>query len=800
MPLSSHVIRSLTRRPAMTATVVITIAMSLCAAGLLTRLLDALLVRPPALVHAPQELTRLYFSASENGRLSQFGSLPWFEAVQISLAEVALVAAHAYERVSLRMGEVGRDASVEFVSSNYFEVLGAVPTVGTDWRSTRGDFGLPAVISEDLGREVFGHAENAIGAPVFLEGTAFSVVGVAPRGFGGVEGAQFDAWVPLDTAPVLLGSADFLTSGRFWLQMFARPTAAAQPVIAEQATAALRSAALDPYPASIQVSTGPLRADDGPRGVRTTEARFLKWGSAAGVVLLLFTAANAANLLLLRWLQSAADVSTYRALGAESIRVVRFVIAEAGLMTWLALVLALMCIHPLSATVQSVVAPVMKLQLAGSDTRVLMLVAVMAVVVWLCVSTPAALLVLQRMRHSTNPNVRPFSRVTQGLVAFQYGILVLMLIGVGLFGRSLKNVASVDVGIETRPLIYASVRLPPGLSKSDSVAAYLDVAAAVNSLDNVGGSSIAMGLPLKEVWAVAVAIDREARGRPGGAIALGHEVDSNFFAVTGLRVVRGREFEAHEHQGRVNVAIVNQTLARDLWRTTDPVGECIWLGSDSDCTRVVGVAADTPRARITAAREHEVYVPLDPIGGFSSQRTLGLAIRAAPGVDPASLIPPVLSAAKSASPLAIGASATTVDAILDPQLSPLRAATAMLSIFGIIATLLAAIGLYGMVAFAVSSERRELATKIALGATLWQAVRTPIGRGIAAGFWGVGGGLLCGAMVAPAANSIIFGLEARDPGVFAGAAVVGLSVAGLASVSPIFSVRSVELNLLWRHR
>jgi len=381
------------------------------------------------------------------------------------------------------------------------------------------------------------------------------------------------------------------------------------------------------------------------------------------------------------------------------------------------------------------------------------------------------------------------------VVAMQCATGVAVLIGAGLLGRSLGNASDVDLGVDSDGVLYASAHLRGDLSRAAALALHDSFAERIAEMPGVKGVTVAMGRPLRDAWGVAVWLPAD-RGRAAGEplVALGRAVDEDYFEVTRVPIARGRPFEPWEHESGARVVVINEAFAREFWPTADPLGGCLRLGNEPECRRVVGVSGNA-RLAVRLGEEYEVYVPIEE-RGFGRRESLGLAIRAS--TDVTGLVVPVRTAIESTSDSVAQAVVTPVGEIVAPQLRPWRVGTGVFAGFGIAAVMLIGVGLHGLLAFIVARSRRVIGIRVALGATPAMVRRSIVLRGAGVGAIGTAVGLLAGVIAAPAGRSFLFGVEARDPVVFLGSAVVVLVTAMTAGWLPARQASRVDAAALLR--
>ena len=371
------------------------------------------------------------------------------------------------------------------------------------------------------------------------------------------------------------------------------------------------------------------------------------------------------------------------------------------------------------------------------------------------------------------------------LTSAQAAMSVVLLVGAGLFVRSLGEARSLDLGLDVDRLLLAELEfrsLGSGdVSRREHVALYEEAIRRVSTIPGVrsasatdwqfqnGGVSYLIRVP---------GIDSIPQVPGGGPY--GYGVSAGYFATVGLQIVRGRPFEASDVEDGARVTVVNETMARVLWPDGDGLGGCLLFYlpgrvGDQECTTVVGVAEDAAR---------DGYQDMPGLTYYRPQRNgyRGLYVRAE--ADARSIIDEVTTLLRSYSPEIRYARVRTLEEMLDSKARAWTLGATMFTLFGLLALCLAAIGLYSVLAFDVAQRTRELGIRGALGATKSRLLRSVLYQGAGLGLLGVGVGLAVAYFAAPYANDFFFGVSPRDPSVFAVVAAGLIAVSVAASLLP----------------
>jgi putative ABC transport system permease protein len=797
-----HALRTLRKNPSFTAVAVLTLALGLGATSTMFGVVDTLFLRPPPGVGHPGNLVRLETTLRPgaqppSGPIQIGGYTTSFSRIYQTLRDNAralsgLAAYGALEDVSVGGGADAAPASALLVSGNYFLVL--------DVRPALGRFFLPA---EDAGpgspsAVVVSHAfwerhlhgdRSAVGKPLDINAHRFTVVGVAPAGFHGIDPGMTALWIPVSQqAHVRLHSEQLVEHPSPWEQMVGRlRPGASHDAAAQQLAAVLQGAS--PGLAAFQVNLLPVLAARGPHASR--EALIARWLAVAAALVLAIACANVANLLLARAATRRGDIAVRLALGASRWRLARQVLTESLLLAALGAGAGL-----LLAIGGARVLPTMGLPTVGvfAQGRVFLFAALAAtacgMLFGLAPALSSARAELAIAMKEGGGEAYPPSRLRALLVVAQVALATVLLSGAGLFVHSLRNLLETDPGFDVAHLLRVSGDLTSAGYNDTTIALFKARAVQrLRELPEVVDASLVSSVPLSGADAVgSYHVPRRAEEAAGRGTAYFAFVGSGYFTTTGTPLVQGRDFTDGDNGASPLVAIVNQALAQREWPHGSPIGECIGP-SARVCYTIVGVAADAQYVRVGESQRLGWFIPIDQVGPFFPERFradivaeasehLTLLVRTAR--NPVAAIPAVRHALQQLAPSLPYMRVEPFLEVLAPELEPRRLGATMFSAFGGLALVLAAVGLYGLVAYTVQRRTREMGIRIALGAAprhvlglvAWQGALLML-TGLAIG---VGGGLAMAHLVA----HLLFGVSAMDPVTFAGACVL-LCGAGLVA-------------------
>lgn len=788
--------RRLLRAPGLTVGVVAMFGLGLGASGVVFGVLDRLVLAPPPHVDDADRVVRF---ASERyyafwGERRPLGSVSWllYEALGDADA-LAGVAAWRPGDAVLGQGEESLRIRIAAASGSYWSVLGVEAALGRTFGPDEDRPGGPrtVVLSHDLWRGGFGGDPGILGRTVEIDGDPWTVVGVAPRGFEGAELQPAAAWVPLRVASADMDPRWFTDPDWTWLRVVGRLAPGASPQrVAEEATAAhlavMREHAdagdYDPDDRILAIS---LVLGRGP--LATREARVAPWLAGLSLIVLVIVCANVANLLLARSLRERDRFAIQLALGGGRRRLARQVLVEAFLLAVAGGVAAL-CVTWLGGiAVRSALLPDVGWPEPVLGSRMALFLAAGVAVVGLASGLGPALRsgrsgVLDSLRGAGRGVTADFSRTRSALLVVQAALSVVLLVGAGLFARSLQEVFRVDMGLDPEGVLMVEPVLSDEVARPEARALAFRLAERLRALPGVAAASATGLAPFHGSWHVGVYLPgRDSLPVPPEGGPYVHEVEPGYFDVLRLRVVRGRAIDEGDVAGAPPVVLVNETFADFVWPGEDPLEQCMQVGSDvAPCAAVVGVVETAHRNRVIEEPSIQYYVPARQ--GLVPSSLGTILVRPVPGATalPSAIRREVAAADPAVRFVEVG----RLDEPLQAETRSWRLGTTLLSAFGVLALVVASLGLYALLSFAVARRRAELAIRSAMGATGGHLVGLVVGRAARVLGAGVAGGAAVTLLAAPFVQPLLYGVSARDPSVLATVVAVLLATGLVASLLP----------------
>ncbi|MFL5579526.1 MAG: ABC transporter permease [Gemmatimonadaceae bacterium] len=805
--------RSLARQPGFALAAVLTLAIGIGANTSIFSGVNAILLRPLPGVSEPGRLALVY-PTDAGGMLSGTLSYGDFREYAARAKTFEGLAAFAGTGLALR-GDDGRAEHVaaHLVSGNYFSTLGVRAERGRLFDAAGDEGGAPEPVVVLSGRfwvSRFGADPSVIGRQIVLGERPFTVIGVASKEFQGTSLPKSPAlWMPLRAAAAAgIRAAELSNDETNWLRVIGRVK---RGVSREQARAELDTMLArlgEKYPAEFREG---LRMELAPaRGFNIAPRKRGTVNAMAGVALavvglvLLIACANIANLMLVRGLERRKEIAVRLALGATRWRVVRQLLAESLLLSLaggaVASLLTLWTSDLLARLFRLIPEDTSALDFTP-DARVfgfafglsLLTGVAFGLMPALRASRPDLLPALKDERGQTRGRGRRFSLRGALVVAQVAGSLVL-LVGAGLFLRSLREAATVELGFETRRVLLTDLYLDP--SRYDAARGaefYAQALARADALPGVRSASLASNVPLGSRGVRGTLLIDGAESQPYAGVEVDRAyVGARYFETMGITVLRGRGFAEHDRAGSPPVAVINETVARRAFGDADPVGRRVRADSEGPPVEIVGVVADGKYRSLGDERVPFLYLPLAQ--GYTDAATLVVRTEG----DPAAAAAVVRGAIESLDAEALAGQATMGEH-LAAALVPSQVAAGLFGVFGALALLLAAFGVYGVVAYTVTRRTHEIGVRMALGARAPDVLRLVLREGMSLVFVGLAVGLLVALAATRAVEGALYGVSATDPATFAGVTLLLAAAALLACLVPARRAMKVDPMIALRY-
>jgi putative ABC transport system permease protein len=794
-------IRMLAKAPAFTGVAVLSLALGIGATTTVFSLMDAVMLRSLPVQH-PEQIVRVATTIPGNEPHYDF-SYPLYAGLRDHNQSLSGLVAYSTSDFGVVAGDQTERIRGELVSSNYFSVLGVQPSIGSAFAPSDESPGAPraAVISDALWSRLLNRDPSVMNKTIALNGRNFSIVGVAPKNFSGLlRGMQTDVWIALphesdfEENPKLLSSATMS-----WLNLAGRLKPGVSIQQAQTQLTSLLPGVLSPARESGNEGVLLTEAAGGNAAYVAELARPVTLLFLSVVVILAIACANVASLLLARARSRGKEIGVRLALGATRTRIVRQLMTESLLLSVAGGALGLLLTFWTSGLVSGFLAATedaLSLDVAP-NLRVLVFTLAVSVATVLFFGVIPALKAsrvdLVPTLKDVNSTTPVFSRFSRGpslqslLVVTQVALSLILLAGAGLFVRSLWKLQGIDKGFTGANVMAFSLNMGlQGYDKGRGANFYAAALENVSSVPGIESVTLASSLP-----ATAGGISRMQLGPNDTKPAVDEEVSIDivsvaprFFETTGLPLLKGRDFRHIDNEKSAKVMIVNETMARKFWPQTDPVGRSFSDGQDT--YEVVGVARDTRYRNLREPPGMTMYQPL----AQAYVPTMSLVVRTS--TDPAKFAPLVQSRLHSIEPALTIYNVTTLLERVGRSLYVERMESVILGFLGLLALVLTAIGVYGVVAYSVAQRTHELGIRMALGAQRKDVLKLVLRKGLVLVAWGSTVGLLACYWLARLVSTQLYGVSPYDPATLVSVAVLLATVALLASYIPARRATKVD--------
>jgi len=785
--------RALARRPIFAAVVVATLALGIGGNVALFSVVDGVLLRP--LPYAdPERLVILWENDRLRGTDKEGASAPDFlDFVDMNRSFGSLAARARLDRTLGTLAEPVRVSSAR-VSANYFSLLGVRPLVGRTFlpeeERLAGD--RVVVLTEGLWREHFGADPRAIGERVLLDGEPCTLVGVVPAEVL-MPGLGEELFEPLAFGPV----DQF--RGRHNLRVFARLKPEATVASAQADMTSVMKRLEEMYPdenlgrgAWVRSLQDEVLGDSRP-------ALLLLFGAVG--LLLLMACASVANLVLTRGVGRERELAIRTSLGASPLRLFRQLLTESLLLAGFGGAAGALLAVWLVGLVRVLGPDLPRLKDASVDGRALGFALAASFLSALVFGVLPALRGARRRPQAglqeggRNSGTATSLRARRSLAAFELAATVVLVVGAGLLVRSFWKLQRVDPGYDPRGLLLAKVTLagpgfafpkewpvndwPAESAFTEGLASRLEANPAVRSV------AFAHQGPTDPGWTTRVTVEGRPEPAPGEQDeASFRPVSASYFRTLGIPLERGRDFGHFDGPGRPLVAIVNAAFVARHLPGEDPVGHRISVfGLPRE---IVGVVRSERFQGLEAGPAPAMYLPL----AQNPQPALTVVLRAT--ADPLDIAPALREAVRGLDPTLALFELGTAEQALARSLEERRFTLLLLGAFAAVALALAAVGIYGVVSFAVSERTREMGVRIALGAEPRHVFRMVVRQGLGLSLAAIVAGTVLALALGRVMERLLFGVEARDPVTFAAVAVLLLATAFIASAVPALRATRVD--------
>ncbi|HEX3742283.1 MAG TPA: ABC transporter permease [Bryobacteraceae bacterium] len=780
-------IRSLRKNPSFAVVAILTLALGIGANTTIFSVVNGVLLKPLPYPH-PERLVTLWETGKTRTSIDTVSPSNFYDWRAQNSSFESMAAIDPYPDFILTgTGEPHRLAGAE-VTADFFPMLGVRMALGRGFRAAEEKV---VVLSYATWVNHFGARPDLVGQQIRLNDEGYTVTGVLPRDFSFVSKAsdfqmrsQFDLWTNMGlTSPPaawMRGTHPLCALGRLKPGIPLQTAAADLNRIAQNLQRMYPNDDKDSWIAAIPMSEHVIA------NVRTALFTLL---AAVGMVLLI-ACANIANLLLTRAAARRREMALRAALGASRRRLVQQLLTESTVLAAAGGALGFaLAFFAVPLVVRYLPADLPRTSEIGVDGRVL----AFAGLVMLLTGAVFGLVPLTQFRGfrlSGRGVTAGQSRLRNALIVGQVSVALVLLIGAGLMTRSLHALLEVPPGFQAEHVLSARLSLPPrysnnmrfGIGQHRQISAFQrDLVERVRALPGVQSAAFAAHLPLggtTNVWSFTI------DGRPPmppGEFNLAHyrPVTAGYFETIGIPIHEGRSFESRDDEDHALVMIVNESMAHTFWGAQDPIGQRVSFGPHAWRT-IVGVVGDVHHQSLNAAPVPEMYVPYGQVPNVESHPIL--VVRALG--DPLTLTGAVRKAVAAIDPEVPMDQTTTMQQLVYGSVGESRFRASVISLFAVLALLVACIGLYGVMSYLVSQRTREFGIRMAIGASRGAVLRQVLGQGARLAAIGVCFGLVAAVFLGRLIATLLFGVTPLDAATLAEVSLLVGAVALLASYIP----------------
>lgn len=797
-----YALRSLRNSPGMALAILTMLALGVGANAATFTFLDSVFLRGPAGVSGADGIRRLWIQEkfSDGAKFWSGFGYAQYDAVRAALgrdAETAIYTQPYPEKIGL--GESDAKAQVSKAAVSFFALTGQRAELGRLYDSTDDRLDAPqavAVVSHRYWLSALNGDRTMIGKTIVVAGNKYRLIGVMHEPFTGVDLNATDIWLPLAFGALGRGSG-----GPWWkspnenaFAVLVRPSAAAnERQLEQQLTAVLRRPAYGWLNDSAAVARfGSIVLAAGP-GEKTQEVRIAIRLAGVALLVLVIACANVVNLLLARAVRRQREIAVRLALGISRSRLVRLLLTENAVLALSAAAIAIAIAYLVGTLLRRLLLPDVHWATSPIDWRVIAFALGVAIVAGLLAGlVPALQSASSDVTIALKANashVTPRSRLRAALVMAQAALSVMLLSGAALFVQSLTNVRQLDLGFNAEGLVTAGVSFDDRAhAKDPSIPRRIaELQTRLAALPGVHHSALASLRPMDAIsW---ITFYTATDSMHTGFFPTFSAVSRGYFDASGIRLERGEDFPPQPSEHGV---IVNEEMARVAWPGQQAIGQCMRFGKrDAACYRVIGVVANSRESSLIEPPKPHYYLPLNDLPPEAKGWSANYVVLGVDASRAASMLASVRAMVRQEFPGGIP-SVVRLSDYLEPQFRPWRLGATLFSAFGVLALVVAIVGIYSTTAYGVQQRTHEFGIRIALGAQLADVMRLVLGEGVRVVAGGVVIGILLTALAGRLIASLLYGVTPDDAST---AVLVALTLVGagiLATLAPAWRAARVD--------
>ena len=811
-----YAIRGLLRRSGFAIAVVVILALGIGANATMFGIVDRLLLRTPALLARADHVQLVYLARTIEGK-EFFGTSSSYQRFrELTDSAKSIDAAVAFWNPTVAVGmDNAREFRVQYASAALWKFFDMRPALG---RFYSADEDVPqhstavTVLSYDYWQTAYGGQKDIIGKQLRIGRLDYTIIGVAAKEFGGLTNQLPVAFIPLSSG----ADNSFPGNGRThwyvghnlnWMQIAVRrkPNSSLAATTVEldaayQNSYAAQYSGSSGSPASAtakpHVVIAPIQIDRGPN--QRADVKVSVWLVGVALIVLIIACANVSNLLLARAFKRRREIALRLALGISRGRLLAQLLIESVVLAMLGGFAGLAVTEWGGRILRATLLPNMSLASTLSDGRTLLFT--------LCVALGAGVLIglvpalreggtslAASLKAGSRESTYQRSRLRSALLIVQGALSVVLLIGAGLFVRSLNSVRDMRLGYDVDQIAWVQPEMRGvKLGSARTHALYDEIIRVASELPITQHAAFAAMVPFYSEWNADIYVPGIDSVSNLGSF-LTQVVSPDYFETMGTRIVRGHGFTDADRAGATGSIVVSESMARKLWPGKNALSQCVKLNADTTpCRFVTGVAEDIKYTKLLDDPALQYYVPREQFkfeNGVVYVRVRGYA---------ASSLETLRSAIQKVMP---GGSYVTVKPLTEPLDQVRRTwqlGATMFALFGALALLVASVGLYSVISYTVAQRTQEMAVRVALGAQTADVIRLVLRQSVTVSLVAVSIGLAVSLLAAKWVEPLLFKTSARDPVVYGTVATTLIVVAILAALFPALRASRVDPNVALR--
>lgn len=815
-----YAFRGLRRSPGFTAAVIVTLGLGIGANAAMFGVIDRLMFRPYPYLRDPGSVNRIYLRGNYAGRTLTNTAMPYTRYLDFArwTTSFSEFAAFDPEILAVGVGDATAEQPVLAVSASFFHFFDAQPVLGrfiSPSEDTIPAGANVAVLSYAFWQGHFG-GRNVIGEVLEVGNMPCTIIGVAPSGFYGVaEGAPPAVFIPVTTFGSNLGGSnnrDFFVKYNWdWTNVMVRRkpavTIAAASLDVTNAWLRSRIAARVVHPEFAQVErlnpraiVGSLKTAAGPDA--GLEARTLLAVTGVAAIVLLIACANVANLFLARALRRRRELALRIALGVSRQRLAAQALTESLVLALLGCVAGIVVAQWGGTLLARMFIPNAGAFSVVTDWRTLGVAIGAALFAGIVTGLAPLMLADDDLSKALKAGVREGTHARSGmrsaLLVSQGALSVVLLVGAGLFVRSLDRVRTMRLGYEVSHVLQVEwQRRGATVSESDQRSIRARLLSAAEAVPGVEHATWVSSVPFQGTTTQSLYVDGidsvSKLGRFDSQTA-----DAGYFETMGTRILRGRSITSADREGMPKVVVVSEEMAKTIWPGKDAIGECIRIAlwrvprDSTPCSTVIGIAEDAVHNPITDEPDR-YYIPIDQFPAFGARQLL-LRMRG----DPVAALEGIRRTLQKEMPGQQYVTVRPLRELIDDQRRSWLIGATMFVGFGVLALVVASVGLYGVIAYNVAQRMHELGVRVALGAQPENILRLIVGQGLRFALAGIAVGTLLSLGASHWFQPLLFRQSAKDPIVYALVGAMLLVVVLVASTLPAMRAAKADPNVALR--